>query len=265
MELDEASTEPERVGVSEIGGRTTRIEVYAELGSTNTRLRERATEGAPEGTVVVARAQTAGRGRLGRSWNSPPDAGLYASVLERPGIEASRAHVLTLAAAVAVAEAISGFGVSRVEIKWPNDVLTGGRKIAGILTESSLLDGKIDSAVVGIGVNVRRAAVPEDLTDRATSLESEGVAVEPSQVLSRVLERLAVWRPRAESAGDEAILARWLDLAPMAIGAGVHVSDGAGSYDAVTEGITDDGRLRVRKSDGRLEILTAADVTLRRA
>lgn len=263
MELDDAAPEPERVGVSEIGGRQTRVEVYAELGSTNTRLRERAAEGAAEGTVIVARAQTAGRGRLGRTWNSPPDAGLYASILERPGIEASRSHVLTLAAAIAVAEAISGLGVTGVEIKWPNDVLANGRKISGILTESSLLDGRIDSAVVGIGVNVRRTAVPEDLIDRATSLENEGVVVEPSQVLTRVLERLAVWRPRAESAGDEAIVSRWLDFAPMAMGATVHVADGAGAYDAVTEGITDDGRLRVRKSDGLLEILTAADVTLR--
>ena len=262
MDTDELPV-PERVSVSEIGGRTTRVEVYAELGSTNTRLRELAMEGAPESTVVVARAQTAGRGRLGRTWNSPPDAGLYASVLERPGIEAGRAHVLTLSAAIAVAEAVSGFGVSGVEIKWPNDVLARGRKIAGILTESSMLDGKIDSAVVGIGVNVRQAAVPEELTARATSLEAEGVAVEPLRVLAKVLERLAVWRPRAESAGDEAILSRWLDLAPMAIGAEVHVDDGKSPYDAVTEGITDDGRLLVRRSDGRTEVLAAADVTLR--
>ena len=78
-----------------------------------------------------------------------------------------------------------------------------------------------------------------------------------------VLERLAVWRPRAESAGDEAILSRWLDLAPMAIGADVHVDDGKSPYDAVTEGITDDGRLLVRRADGRTEVLAAADVSLR--
>lgn len=255
---------PEKVGVSEIGGRTVRIEVYAELGSTNTRLRELASEGALENTVVVARSQTAGRGRLGRSWNSPPGAGLYASVLVRPGIEAHRAHVLTLAAAVAVAEALSGLGVAGVEIKWPNDVLAGGRKICGILTESSLVDGRIDTAIVGIGVNVKKAAIPEDLTDRATSLETEGVDVNPSQVLTRVLERLTVWRPRAESAGDEAIISRWLDLAPMAMGATVMVSDGSEQYEAVTEGITDDGRLLVKRQDGRSETLTAADVTLRR-
>lgn len=249
--------------MSDIGGRTFRIEIYAELGSTNTLLRERAAEGAAENTVIVARAQTAGRGRHGRTWNSPSGAGLYASILERPDIEAARAHVLTLAAAVGVAEALSGLGVTKIEIKWPNDVLADGRKIAGILTESSLLDGRISAAIVGIGVNVRRAAVPDDLIDRATSIETEGINVEPSQVLTKVLERLAVWRPRSDSAGDEAIVSRWLDLAPMAIGRAIQVDDGTGAYDAVTEGITNDGRLMVRRSDGRAEVLAAADVTLR--
>lgn len=251
--------------MSEIGGLETRIEVYAELGSTNSRLRTLAADGAPANTVVVARAQTAGRGRQGRSWHSPAGAGLYASILLRPGIEAARAHVLTLSAAVAVAEALSGLGVADVEIKWPNDVLSEGKKISGILTETSMIDGRIDSAVVGIGVNVRRAAVPDDLQDVATSLEHEGIDVEPPQVLTRILERLAVWRPGAGGVADPDIAARWLRLAPMANGAAVRVDDGIAPYDAVTEGIADDGRLRVRREDGRIELLAAADVTLRKS
>lgn len=255
--------EPERVGVSEFGGRTTRIEVYAELDSTNTRLRELEAEGAAEDTVVVARSQAAGRGRLGRSWHSPAGSGLYASVLLKPEIAVTRGHLLTLAAAVSVAEALAGLGTPDVAIKWPNDVLARGRKICGILTETSLLEGRIDAAIVGIGVNVRRMAFPDDVADRATSLETEGVDVEPAQVLTRILERLAVWRPGAGGAADSAILARWEALAPMSMGAAVRVDDGNVAYDAVTDGIAEDGRLRVRREDGRTELLAAADVSLR--
>lgn len=256
--------EPERVGVSEFGGRTTRIEVYGELESTNTRLRELASAGAAEGTVVVARSQTAGRGRAGRVWHSPADAGLYASILLRPGIAAERGHLLTFAAAIAVAEGLGGLGVEGLAIKWPNDVLVRGRKICGILTETSLLDGRIDTAVVGIGINVRRAAIPEDLAGVATSLETEGVEVEPAQLLTRVLERLAVWRPGAEGRpADHEIVRRWMELAPMSRNAAIRVAGGNESFDGVTAGIGDDGRLLVRRADGRIERLASADVSVR--
>lgn len=239
--------------------------MYSELDSTNTRLRELAIAGAPDTTVVVARAQTAGRGRLGRSWHSPAGAGLYASVLLRTDLDASRAYLLTLAAAISVAESLAGLGVGGVAIKWPNDVLIRERKVSGILLESGLADGALEWAIVGIGVNVRNAAVPDELRDRATSLEDEGIDVEPPQVLTRVLERLAVWRPGDDGCDDAEIVARWLALAPMVTGTSVRVNDGTTPFEAMTDGLTEDGRLRVRRDDGRVELLSAADVTLNRS
>jgi len=258
-----SGTGPHHTQDYSVPGLSGRIETYAELGSTNTRLRELASSGAPEGTVVVADAQTAGRGRHGRTWNSPAGAGLYASVLVRPDVAAGAAQMLTLAAAVAVAEALAELGVRDIEVKWPNDVLAGGRKVCGILTEAGLIGERVDAAIVGIGVNVLDEAVPEDLHDRATSLAGEGVRAEPMDVMLAVLARLGALRGALSDPADGRLLARWRELAPSASGRHVAVDDGKSTYDAVTDGVTPAGFLRVRCADGTVRELTAADVTLR--
>lgn len=235
---------------------------YAELGSTNTVLRDLATGGAPEGTVVVADGQTAGRGRFQRSWNSPAGAGLYASILTRPRLRPTDAQVLTFVAAIAVAEALGRLGLDRVEIKWPNDVLARERKICGILTESSLLEGHVDWAVVGVGVNLLDVAVPDDLHAVATSLEGEGVRATSFEVLEPLLESFDRWYGSLVERGSEPVLRRWAELAPMASGRDVRVDDGREVFDGTTEGMTPRGVLLVRRADGTLVEVTAADVTL---
>jgi biotin-[acetyl-CoA-carboxylase] ligase BirA-like protein len=142
---------------------------YDELGSTNDRLRELAAAGAPDGTVVLAGRQTAGRGRHGRTWHSP-DGGLYLSLLLRPDLDPARGGWVTLAAALAVVRRVGSLG-AEARIKWPNDVLCGDRKLAGILAEAALEGGRIAQLVVGIGVNLSwEGEVPAGLRDRAVAL-----------------------------------------------------------------------------------------------
>jgi BirA family biotin operon repressor/biotin-[acetyl-CoA-carboxylase] ligase len=238
------------------------VRVYRRLASTNATLRELAAAGASDGTVVAAGEQTAGRGRHGRSWSSPAGAGLYVSLLVRPRLEAREVQTLTFVAAVAVAETLEGLGVGGVEIKWPNDVLVRGRKVCGVLTEASFLDGRLDWAVVGIGVNLTAAAVPPDPLIAATSLEAEGVAATNIELLGLLLGPFGRWYETLAERGPADVVARWEALAPMARGAAVTVDDGREVYEAVTEGVTADGHLRVRRRDGEARDLAAADVTL---
>ncbi|WP_294479832.1 biotin--[acetyl-CoA-carboxylase] ligase [uncultured Ruminococcus sp.] len=147
------------------------LTVYKETDSTNTRLRELATAGAPEGTAVIAGMQTGGKGRLGRKFFSPSDTGLYLSILLRPEMTAADAVRITTAAAVAVADAVEKISGRKADIKWVNDVYIDGRKICGILTEAafSLENGGLDYAVCGIGINVYEpeGGFPEDIKDIA--------------------------------------------------------------------------------------------------
>ena len=152
-----------------------RLEYYADAGSTNDLAAALADAGAPEGTAVVASAQSRGRGRLGRRWFSPPGAGLYVSVVVR---RSGLAPLLTLAGGVAVAEGIRRATALPVELKWPNDVIVPGprgsrRKLAGILAEASSSRAQLQYVVLGYGINLRTAAYPPEVSGRATSIEAE--------------------------------------------------------------------------------------------
>jgi BirA family biotin operon repressor/biotin-[acetyl-CoA-carboxylase] ligase len=180
------------------------LEHHESLGSTSDRLRERAREGAPEWTVVVADRQLAGRGRHGRRWVSPPG-GLYLSVLLRPPRAAL--SLVPLAAGLAVAEAGAEWGLA-TELKWPNDVLAGGRKLAGVLAEASSSVSGVEWVVLGIGVNLDEA-LPEALRGRATSVRAEtGRRVATEQAAAAVLGRLRVWYD-ALRVGPDTIVASW--------------------------------------------------------
>ncbi|CAN5724436.1 N/A [soil metagenome] len=226
-----------------------RILYFSEIGSTNDEAARLAEEGAPEGTTVVAAAQTAGRGRFGRTWFSPPGAGLYVSVVLR---DVRAAPLLTLAGGVAVAEGIRAATALPVEIKWPNDiVLDSGpgrrRKVAGILAEASTSVDRLQHLVLGIGINVRESAYPAGIADRATSLEGElGREVDPGSVLAECLAALAT-RLGDLAAGDSgAVLSRWIELAPSASGSRVEWNTAGGLRTGVTAGIAADGALVVR-------------------
>jgi BirA family biotin operon repressor/biotin-[acetyl-CoA-carboxylase] ligase len=230
-----------------------RIQYWALVASTNDIAARLADQGAADGTVVLAETQTAGRGRHGRSWHSPPGAGLYVSLV----LPADGGTHVTLMAGVAVAEAIRTITGLPVEIKWPNDVVSvaGGparwRKVAGILAESTRVGAAAERLVLGVGINVRPADRPPELAMRATSLEEEvSRPVDRALLLVECLAGIASWQTRLRLAdGRAALLTRWRELSPSSCGAVVtwHTHD---RRQGVTEGIDEDGALRVRTARG---------------
>lgn len=228
---------------------------FHEIGSTNDEAARLAELGAPEGTTVIASAQTAGRGRFGRRWFSPAGAGLYVSIICR---DRRAAPYIALAGGVAVADGIRAATGLPVEIKWPNDIVIDAgrgrrRKLAGILAEGSTSAEGLQYVVLGIGVNLLPAAYPTEIADRATSLESElGRPVDAGSVLAHTLAALNA-RLAELAAGDAtALLARWRALSPSAQGAAVAWEDASGARTGRTAGVDDDGALRV-DVDGRVE------------
>jgi BirA family biotin operon repressor/biotin-[acetyl-CoA-carboxylase] ligase len=213
----------------------------------------------PHRAVVVAAQQTAGRGRRGHTWFSPPGAGLYASVVLAPAtarVDPRRATMLlTLAAGVAIAEGLEAATGLAVDLKWPNDLLVGRRKLAGILAE-----GHDELVVVGYGINLRSAAFPPELQDRATSLESAlGRAPDPDHVLDATLAALSQRYDDLLDGRFDAILDAWRGRAPRAIGSPVTWTTNDGPRSGVTAGIDDDGALLVR-AGGTIERIVSGEV-----
>lgn len=232
---------------------------FPTTGSTNDDARAWAAAGAPSGAIVLADEQTAGRGRHGRTWSAPVGASLALSIVTRPDVAPSRLAPLAIVAGLAVREAIAPrLAHRRVRVKWPNDVVVGEKKIAGVLVEASLSGRAVDHAIVGIGVNVNRSSFPEEIAHRATSLSLEG-ARDPD--LDRTAIALDVVR-----AFDRALV-EWL-ADPEALGArlaphdalrdvAVQLEDGRRG---VAVGLEGDGRLRVRLDDGALVLALAGEV-----
>jgi BirA family transcriptional regulator, biotin operon repressor / biotin---[acetyl-CoA-carboxylase] ligase len=217
-----------------------------------------------EGAVVIADAQTAGRGRRGHKWFSPPGAGLYVSVVLNPhqsprgGDRATR--LLTLAAGVALAEAIDTATGLAVDVKWPNDLYLAGRKLGGILAEAAG-SGRGEPIVLGYGINVGPAAFPPELRDRATSLESEsGHTIDRGLLLIESLVCLARRYDDLLEGRFDAILDAWRARAPGSTGARVTWTTLSGPSSGVTAGIDADGGLLVMVGD-RLERIVAGEVT----
>lgn len=206
-----------------------------------------AAAGAEPGVVVGAEQQTAGRGRRGRVWESPPGAGLYFSFIARPPVHAvASLPLLTLAAGVAVREGIHAALGLGAALKWPNDVMVGGRKLAGILAEGLAVGTAAQAVVIGVGLNVQPSSYPPDVAARATSLEGElGRAVDRGMVLAEVLT--AVWdRLDTLERGPGDILQAWRAASPTAAGTRVEWDGRTGT----TAGIDDSGALLIRTSSG---------------
>jgi len=248
---------------------------FAETGSTNDVAARLATGGAAEGTIVVADAQTSGRGRSGRSWFSPPGAGLYVSVVLRPRVDGeSRTWppLVTIAAGVGLAEGIRAASALPVELKWPNDVVIADRpaaraserrwrKLAGILAEASATGRDLQHVILGFGINVHQANPPEEIAASASSLEREaGRAIDRGRVLVESLVGLGTWYDRLIAGEEGGVVARWLELAPSAHGARVRVALADGGYDGVTAGMDDGGALRV-KNGPRVLLVQSGEVT----
>ena len=224
-----------------------RVHHHPRVGSTNDVAARLADGGAPHGTVVVADEQTAGRGRHGNHWFSPAGTGLYVSVLLRM----ASPPVLTLAAGVAVAEALGQAAGLDATLEWPNDVVVEAagrrRKVAGILAEASTAGDQVDRVIVGIGINLRDGAWPGELASRAGSVEGlTGRSVDPAAVLVEVLAALAIRCREVEAGRVAALLGRWEALAPSSRGATVEWSVGPVRHRGVTEGVDEQGALIVR-------------------
>lgn len=238
------------------------LHYFHEIGSTNSHLRELAEAGATEGTVVVAESQTQGRGRLGRRWESPPFSNLYLSILLRPQLSPAHAAQMTLMAAVALAETVEGFVALRPAIKWPNDILVGGKKLAGILTEASCDAERVHYVILGIGVNVNYpvAAMPDEIRQRATSLmEVAGRPVARESFLQRLIQAMDRCYGELEQAGFEALAPRWQSYFAWR-GKRVRVELLDQVTTGIAQGIDLDGALLVVDEGGIEQRIIAGDV-----
>lgn len=249
-----------------LGSIAQRVHWLTSAGSTNDVASRLAELGADEGTTVVAEAQKAGRGRHGRLWFSPPGAGLYVSVVLRPSNEhplSSRenpATLLTLASGVAIAEGVRAATGLPAEIKWPNDVMIGRRKLGGILAEAAAQTGEVQFIVLGFGLNLRPAAYPAALASRATSIEAEtSRPADRALILAEILAALAERYATLRAGGFDAILSSWRRLAPSLPSALIEWDSPGGVVGGRAEGIDDQGALLVRIGD-RIERLISGEI-----
>jgi len=235
------------------------------IDSTNRLAAELARAGAEEGTVVLAEQQTAGRGRLGRTWVSPARLNLYASVVLRPAMPPLEVPRLTLVAGIAVADAIARTVPLPVEIKWPNDVLLAGRKVAGVLTELEAETERVRFVIVGIGVNLNaaRSDFPPELQSKATSLAlASGAPVDRAAFAARLLSALDAHYATFLRGGFAALRQRYEELHCLT-GRRVTI-DGKPPLTGVVRGVDDGGALLV-ESGGTIERVISGEVTLRAA
>ena len=263
--------EPARLSMGQVTQRTEHsmfghsFRYHDEIESTNLEAKSLAMKGAPEGTVVVAEAQTAGRGRLGRRWTSPAGKGLLFSVVLRPGLPMSDVHLLTIVAATAAADVIEKHVPARVTIKWPNDLFIGDRKVGGILMEVSGEQDDVDWVILGLGLNVNTdfSELPVALRRTATSLKiAGGNTVERSDVLSDLLLGLEAHYKAALRGGFDKALTAFRERDYL-LSRTISVETREGPVIGAAAGIDDRGALLVELPHRRIRRFHSGDVTLR--
>lgn len=240
------------------------IYFYEETDTTNNRARELALEGAPEGTLVVAEKQTAGRGRRGKVWESPLGTGIWMSLVLRPQIMPAEASVLTLLCGLATAEAIKAETGLSAGIKWPNDILINGKKAVGILTEMDCEMSEVHFVIPGIGINVNTASFPPEIADIATSLYLEcGKTVSRRRLVHKVLARLEEHYETFLRTGSFTAMLEDYRKHCITLGKEVHVL-GREPFFAEALDITPEGELLVRRADnGKEEVVFSGEVSIR--
>ena len=238
-----------------------RIIHFFRIDSTNSVALELAANGAAHGTVVLAEEQTAGRGRLGREWYSEKSSGIYCSVILRPALSPAAAPVITLAAGLAAHHAIASVTGLAVDIRWPNDIMIGGKKACGILTEMSAELDRLHAVVLGFGVNVNHAEFPAELRPMATSLRIEGrKTYSRAQIVVALLKELERCYQLMLAKGGAGIVPEWAASSSYARGQRIRVQAKSESFEATTAGLDPSGALRVRRDDGREELLVTGEV-----
>jgi BirA family biotin operon repressor/biotin-[acetyl-CoA-carboxylase] ligase len=236
------------------------------IDSTNLEAIRRAKTGAPEGFCILAREQSAGRGRLNRTWHSRKDAGIYFSIILRPQFETNYWPLLALMAALAVVDALLKSCAVRADIKWPNDVCLNERKVCGILAETTETPAG-PAAIIGIGINLSDESLPVDLRKFATSIEQiTGQLPDTDTLLIELLKALAErYEAMQTSGGREHTIREWCAHSTYAFDRQVRVSFDSESFVGITRGLDGDGALRVETADGTLRLVRAGDVTALRA
>jgi BirA family biotin operon repressor/biotin-[acetyl-CoA-carboxylase] ligase len=239
-----------------------RIHHFFKVDSTNTVAMHLAESGEPHGAVVLAEEQTAGRGRAGRSWLSEKSAGINCTVVLRPAIPPAHAPLLTLVAGLAARDAATEDLDTIPDIRWPNDLLVGGRKFSGILTEMHAEPDRIHYAVVGIGMNVNQTKMPAEIADIATSLRIEtGKAHSRFELLIRLLRHLDRYYNQFLEDGATPILRRFAEVSSYCEGKRVRITTSQEIFTGTTAGLEPSGVLRVSRDDGRgIEPVLSGDV-----
>lgn len=239
-----------------------RIELES-VGSTNDEAARLARMGAKHGTIVIAERQKSGRGRDGRTWESPPG-GLYMSAVLRPPMPVVDVPPMTLAIGIGLCDAVRTTGAPAV-LKWPNDVLVADRKLAGVLVEAQSQGGKLESVIIGIGVNVDLSGgeLPDAVAGTAITLaEAAGTTIDRHAFLERMLAHVERWMDRYVSNGLEAVIPAWQER--MAVGLNARATvDGEPMTGCVT-GLDVDGALLLRDDDGNVHRVRSGDVEVLR-
>jgi len=238
-----------------------RIFHFFRTDSTNRVALELGHAGEPEGAVVLAEEQTAGRGRAGRTWQSERGAGIYMTLLLRPELSPALAPLLTLLAGLSARAAIEAQTGLTPDLRWPNDLLLNGRKLGGILTEMHAEPGVVRFVIVGIGVNVNQSKFPGDLATIATSLRAESGRLHSRlELLVRLLQQFESDYNRFLKHGANAILEQFAAVSSFAKGKRVRITNGKESFTGTTAGLTPEGLLRVQREDGQIATVISGDV-----
>lgn len=241
-----------------------KVYFYKETDSTNLRAKELAEQNAPDGTLVTADLQTAGKGRRGRSWEAPAGANVCCSLVLRPELAPDRASMLTLVMALAVCRGIEETADVQPMIKWPNDIVLNGKKLVGILTEMSAGQGGINYVICGVGINVRKRAFPPELSEKATTLEDEtGQAVSRELLIEKLMEQFEQVYARFMKRQDMSELLEEYNSRLINRGRRVRVLDPVQEFDGTALGINPLGELLVETDDGQVRQVYAGEVSVR--
>lgn len=240
------------------------VRFYEELASTNLQAKLDAENGAREGTLIVADMQTAGRGRRGRSWSSPPGTNVYFTLILKPDFRVELASMVTLVMGLAVAEGIRETCGLEARIKWPNDIVVNGKKVCGILAEMSTERDFIHYVVMGVGINVARQDFPPEIAQTASCLEQEcGRAVSRAEIMVNVMKAFETYYGIFRGDGSLAgLLDRYNGMLAGKDGE-VRILDPKGEYRGISRGINPAGELLVEREDGTVEPVYAGEVSVR--